>query len=186
MRPLEALFGPPGPLSRRRFLKSTVGGTVALAGAALLPTGCADYPRRPPEARALSHKEYEIVRKLTETLFPTGGTPPVGGLEIRVPLDLDGYLASLGEDMRNQIRLLLQLFEHAPLLYLGKLTRFTEMGPADRERYVADWEESMLYHRRLAMKALKGLLAMSYYEHPEVVAALGLEPVCTQDRAPLR
>jgi choline dehydrogenase-like flavoprotein len=84
------------------------------------------------------------------------------------------YLASAALDLAAdpeqvaQLRLVLRLIERPVVnLALGAgLTRFRDLSPADRERYLLSWSTSRFAQRRSAYQALRKLLSFLAYADP--------------------
>jgi hypothetical protein len=149
----------PSGLDRRGFLRTTAGGTAALALATLLPAGCAsDYPEAASiELQSLSPKEFAVVRAAAESILDG---VPVAAEE--VALRIDRELALVGEPIRGDFKTALTLLEHLTPLG-GKLRRFTALDPAARLGYLHGWRESRFVLRRAVFQAVKAFVFFFAY-----------------------
>lgn len=151
---------PPVPVvSRRGFLRGVTGGTAAIAVASVLPAGCAsDYGERDGEAlKSLTPKEYAVARAAAEALLVDVPVSPDA-----VARGIDAELAIVGEPVRTDMKTVLSLMEHAPLLsFRGR--RFSALPPDARRAVLNDWATSRLNLRRAAFQALKGFVIFYAY-----------------------
>jgi hypothetical protein len=152
---------PPGPstaggVTRRGFLRTAAGGTAAVAAASVLPAGCArDYPQAEAAGhalRVLTPKEYAVARAAAEAILD--GVPASPDV---VAAGIDAELAIAGEPMCGDMKTVLSLMEHGPLLSL-RPRRFTALSPAARRVVLEDWATSRFNLRRAAYQALRGFV----------------------------
>ena len=122
---------------RRRFLKLGLAGTVGFTalGTGLRFLGVFGYadklaPRDTPIA--LSTKEFAVVKALSEILLPASPGFP-SGEELGIPQRVDEEVWAAQPKLASDLKLGLQVLEHAPLLY-GHLGRFTALDPETRAR----------------------------------------------------
>jgi hypothetical protein len=138
------------------------------------------YPRPRTPHQILSRGEAAFLDAAAATFFPAGGAMALSGLEADLPARTDRYLTSLPERQRGLIRALLLLFEHATLVFpasgFGGFRRFSSLAPAERLEVLESWAGSRLYLRRTGFTALKAVLLMAYFGHPECLRQLGLSP----------
>ena len=146
----------PPTLDRRSFLRTTAGGTAAIAAASLLPTGCArDYPQAAQDGtrlQSLTDKEYAVVRAAAEAMLVGVPVAPK-----TIAQRVDAELAVAGDPMRSDMKTVLGLIEHLTPLG-GSLRRFTALTPERRLRYLRGWAQSRFALRRGAFQALKGFV----------------------------
>lgn len=174
----------PAGFSRRVLLRR--GGAVAVVGAAgvISTTTLLGQARRYPEARPacellyLSKREFAILAALADTVFPPGNPLGHTGTEARVPEYIDRMLAALEPEKAADLKKMLLLFEHGTLAFGLRFRRFSSLPAKARARYLHHWESSAIYTRRAAVTAIKTLLGMAYFAHPEVRASLGIHPLC--------
>lgn len=140
-------------VTRRSFLRGTAGGSAALAVAALVP-GCArDYPRASSAPlQALSPKEYAVARAAAEALLAGVPVEPDS-----IATAIDAELAVAGEPMRGDMKTVLTLMEHGPILSMRR-HRFSTLSPAARLAVLNDWATSRFNLRRAAYQALRGFI----------------------------
>ena len=153
----------PSSVSRRGFLRGAAGGTAVVAVASLLPHGCSpDYVERRPDGeplQTLTPKEYAVARAAAEALL------------VGVPVDpdavasgIDAELALVGEPVLTDMKTVLSLMEHGPLLSFRR-KRFSALSPEDRRKVLDDWATSRFNLRRAAFQALKGFVVFFAYIH---------------------
>ncbi|MEW6777493.1 MAG: GMC family oxidoreductase [Bdellovibrionota bacterium] len=161
-------------LSRRAFLRSTVGGGIALSAAAWLPSGCASYPQAPEGLKALSPKQAAVLGEIARTIIGRAeGLPdPVDSGTVE---RLDGLLSQLPGEIQTQFGLLLHFFEHAPPLFGHGFSRFTRMGEEDRGKYLFSWRDSSIRFRQMAFAALKMFVQLAYYAGEKTWDFLGYD-----------
>jgi hypothetical protein len=160
-------------MDRRSFLRTTAGGTAAIAAASLLPAGCArDYPHAESDSytlAALTPKEYAVMRATAEALLE--GVPVEPSL---VAQRVDRELAMVGEPVRTDMKTVLRIMQHATPLG-GHLRPFTALTPADRLRYLNGWARSRFDLRRAAFQALKGFTHFFAYIDDRTRGITGFE-----------
>ncbi len=166
-----------GPaLSRRRFLRRT------FAGAALLAVGGAVLPHLgayridaalAARLRVLSPKEAIVLSAIAARLLAPDAADAPTPAEVGVLLAVDNYLAELDPSLVSDLRALLHLVEHTPLVFAGRPGRFSRLSPAAQDAVLAGWEQSRLGLRRRGLVALRSLCALGYYGDPRTHALLG-------------
>jgi hypothetical protein len=148
-------------VSRRGFLRGVAGGTAAVAVASMLPAGCSPgYPERRPDGvglLALTPKEYAVARAAAEAMLV--GVPVSADA---VASGIDAELAVAGEPMLTDMKTVLSLMEHGPLLSFRR-KRFSALSPDDRRKVLDDWATSRFNLRRAAFQALKGFVVFYAY-----------------------
>lgn len=99
------------------------------------------------------------------------------GCEGRLVSEVELTLASFPPLLRQALAVTLVLFEWLAVLRPSSLgRRFSGLPRARQERYFAAWWHSPLLVVRQAIKAIKGLLGMAYYDLPAVKARLEYFP----------
>jgi hypothetical protein len=137
------------------------GGTAAVAVASLLPHGCApDYPERRSDGEGLltlTPKEYAVARAAAEALLVDVPVSPDA-----VATGIDAELALAGEPTLTDMKTVLSLMEHGPLLSFRR-KRFSALSADDRRKVLDDWARSRFNLRRAAFQALKGFVVFYAY-----------------------
>ena len=137
------------------------GGTAAVAVASLLPHGCApEYGEQRQDGaglRTLTPKEYAVARAAAEALLVDVPVSPDA-----VASGIDAELAVAGEPMLTDMKTVLSLMEHGPLLSFRR-KRFTQLSPEDRRCVLDDWATSRFNLRRAAFQALKSFVVFYGY-----------------------
>lgn len=115
------------------------------------------------------------LRTVAEAVFATrSGPPPAERLDWLV-LELEDFLARAGSQTRLTLRLaLFALSVLAPLMVL-RFTSLSRMPVTERARAIGRLEHSSLGSPVLAVKAL---LCVLYYEHPDAAAEIGFDGQC--------
>jgi hypothetical protein len=162
--------------SRRNLLTGILGATgfaaaLAAGGYAWLETG---YPEPGADGPVfLSAKEWSVLRALIEVLLPGDETFPPG-LELGVHRRIDMEAWAAGADVRAELRALLQILEHSPLL-LGRPTRFSGLVPQLRATLLDDIIDRGPDMTVSAVLILKRLVHFIAYANPEVWLFIGYE-----------
>ena len=140
----------------------------------------AGYPVPPPGLAVLQRGEAAFIQAAAEVLFPDGASLPIVGADAQLPLYVDRHLSALPAAQRLQIRALLFLFEHLPLVWParepGGHDRFSSLSVTSRlgvlER-VADHGDARV---RLLYTALRAIVSLGYLGHPANLCELSLAP----------
>ena len=154
-------------------------GMVGYGGASLVGhAGRYPEPEAACELLYLERREYAIVAALALALFPPGNPLGIDGLQARVPEYIDRMLAAMEPDKAGDLEAMFLLFEHGTLAFGLRVRRFTELPVRAREKYLRRWERARVYSRRMLVAALKSMVGMGYFAHPDVQQALGMERTC--------
>lgn len=119
-----------------------------------------------------------IAEVLTDQLIPAGGKIPLAPADTDCYAFLARYLRDQAPGTRMALKLLYVAFDLAPFLFIGRFSRFVNLGPEARELYIADWASSRIYYRRMTLVLLKTLSGMGYYNDPKVLEAIGYNLAC--------
>ena len=124
-----------------------------------------------------SARSLKIARSIAETLFDpgTGTRIPSARLDWMAS-ELADYTRLAGARTSNGLGLIMLGLQLLPLLVLGKPSRFTSLGFDDRHRFLVKVEKSRLLAPLLS--ALKIILSLVYFEHPDVLREAGVNPGC--------
>lgn len=160
-------------LSRRSFLGLGLGGAavLAVAGLGLLPTTMR-APATP--LRVLSPRAFSVLAAVADRICPGGGAfPPASALQVAEKID--ALLAISDPSMGAELGQGLLLLDNAlaGLLLDGRPTTFSGASAEAQDATLAAWATSSLALRRKVYKALRGLVAGTYYSDPRVYAAVG-------------
>ncbi|GEM_PF-1125345 len=175
---------PPGSRSTRRTFLRRGAAAVAVSGAVYGGVslyghaGLYPEPEAACELKYLERREYAIVAALALALFPPGNSLGIDGLQARVPEYIDRLLTGMEPEKAADLKSMFLLFEHGTLAFGLRVRRFTELPPRARERYLRRWERARVYSRRMLAAALKSMLGMGYFAHPDVQEALGMKRMC--------
>jgi hypothetical protein len=161
--------------SRRNLL------TGGLAAAALLAAGGVGLalrpgapPPQPAILLALTPQQYGILVAVAARICPGGdGTPTA--TEIGVAGKVDALLSTMHPADAAELGQGLLLIENAlvGLLLDGRVTPFTLLGPAEQDEVLDTFRTSRIPIRRSVFKALRGLIAASYWGDPRMYATAG-------------
>jgi hypothetical protein len=129
-------------------------------------------PNRP--LRSLSEREFAILGALAARICPGAAPFPdpaaVGGVE-----HVDELLANAHPGLAGDIKKLAELFENAlaNFVFDARARPFTQLSPAEQDRAIAEWQGSSLTLRRMAYKALRGLVVAAYFASPDLDFSVG-------------
>jgi hypothetical protein len=123
----------------------------------------------PPELNIFSVDEYSVLCAVADTLHPGSDGLPTGTMA-GVPLALDHIVGTMNPADRDEFLQALGLIENALVgaLLDQRTTTFTGSSPEVRAETLRAWQNSRVYIRRQAFKALKGLCAGVYWSQPEM------------------
>ncbi len=167
-------------VSRRRFLKQTTFGFLALSSAGFIPEPEPISPL-PPEIegqlRYFSPKEYQIMKSVSDRMVGPSDNSAASTDQINAALRADVFLATADPEIQEQFHQLLTVF-NAPIftfLFDFRLSSFINMKPSDQDSYIEDWMTSPLGFRRTAFQALKRTCLSMYYTDQRSWKEIGFE-----------
>ncbi len=155
-------------VSRRRFLKQTAFGAVALAFSNFLPDTDSVLPFSPDVERQLSFfspKEFLIMDAVSARIVGNFHDSAPSAEQVGVALRADKFLAGADPEIQEQFHQLLTVF-NAPLftfLFDFRFSSFLDMKPEDQDTYLEDWMSSALGFRRTGFQALKRTCLSMFY-----------------------
>ena len=156
-----------------------LGGMVALLAVRVF----AGYERA-GRFRHLGRRDAAVIDAVGEAMFPGGGPLPFSSRDIGLRAYLDDYFGWHPARMRTLMKLLLFLFEHATLVCVPSWRRLSQLDPPARERYLAGWDASRFYLRRIAFQSLRALVVMGYLGSSRVELGLGISrPAACREKA---
>lgn len=163
--------------SRRRFLKRTTLGLVALGFSRYVLAGSgpnSSLASTSSLVHFLTPKQLRILESICDRLLPKGEGMP-GAQELKVATFIDAYLKSIDSPVAEQIAGLIDLFEISPWLFDFKWVRFTSLSPAEQDQVLISWSTSRFDFRRTGFQALKRLSMAAYYGQEATWKGIGYE-----------
>ena len=126
-----------------------------------------------PPVRSLSARRRRILRAVIAAVRPRGHgfDQP---LDDYVLGEIERFLPFLPVTLRLGLPLGLELIEVGPPLFARRLTRFSRMPADEGERYLAHWQEAGGLRGALLL-GLRTLVFLAFYQHPDVLAAMGVD-----------
>lgn len=85
---------------------------------------------------------------------------------------IDRYLSGLEVGLRADVRALLELLEHYPLL-TGRFARFSRLRADEQDALLRSWEASRFALLRQGLQALKSMVFLAHYQDPGSFRAIG-------------
>lgn len=160
-------------LSRRAFLKRSLGATAGLLAGSLPLAGCAApaYDHAPADLKLFTKKEWTVLDAAMRRLAPGAPNRPGAG-ELGTATFADQLFAGANPRLKADLSRLLGAWEDYTFL-AGRFGPFTAMAPAEQDAYFANWLESGLGMKRQAAVGLNRLAAMLYYMDPRAWPAIG-------------
>ena len=161
--------------SRRTLLTAGLGGAVLLglggAGLALRPGAEVDVT---PDLRVLTPRQYGILVAVADRICAGGDGRPAASA-VGVAEKVDHQLSTMHPADAVELGQGLLLIENAlvGLLLDGRTMPFTLLGPDAQDAVLEDFRTSRIAIRRSVYKALRGLVAASYWGDPRLYAAVG-------------
>ncbi|QED27936.1 hypothetical protein FRD01_11950 [Microvenator marinus] len=168
-------------MKRRTFLRWGIAcGAIALGGLALSWPIIGDFPRMWDEApgagfKVLTDEEALITRALAGGIFPGDQTMP-SGENLGLDHFFDEYLAVIPRQTATLLRILIRSIDRMAMYDFGG--RLHTRNILERVEVVEAWDQSSSGIRRTIFQSIKVLLAMGYFEHPDVLRAAGIEYEC--------
>jgi len=161
------------------FSAATVG-VLAAAYAGLRQVGT--YPDVEPtldlDLQVFGPKEVAIFQRLGDLLLPPGGPMPGSGGDDESIRRMDAFYASMPEHKRRLSLGLPLAFEHGTGLDRFGARCFTRLPEDKCEGYIDGWADSKLIVKAQLFTALKTFYGMTYFERPDVLAAMGFAIPC--------
>ncbi len=152
--------------SRRGFLKGTLAGSAFLAGASLLPSGCTKYEKPETALHVLDAKEFSTLQAVVDRIIGEAAPGEITATDAKVAEQFDAMLVKMPKTLSDQVKQMLQIFEHGPQIFFFSFKRFTELSPEDQDLHITSWMESSLAFRKTVFWALKKIAMSIYYATP--------------------
>lgn len=157
-----------GYSSRRKFLKETLFGAIALAAAKFIPLESVHAEiasEIQQQLKFFSPLEFLIIKKVAGRIAGASSDGNAGTDEVNVALRADAFLAGAEPEIQEQFHQLLTVFNGALFAFLFdfRFTSFVDMSPAEQDSYLQGWMTSGLAFRRTAFQALKRISLSMFY-----------------------
>jgi hypothetical protein len=163
-------------LSRRRWLKWSLGAAGALVGGA--GGGVAVLRGSAPAVaglKVLSAHQYRTMAALASALLPRGGPFPQGAEDFDLARAFDGYLADEPPWAQRESTAALLLLELGPVLFARRLATFSNLSAEERLAHFESWAASESALRREVALGLRRFLSVLFYDSPAVWPALSYD-----------
>lgn len=166
-------------LSRRKFLKQTAFGSLALFSSRFIPAlGGRQIPAEiQGQLQYFSPHEYLVFEAIGERMIGKPGPSPPSATDLDVALRADKFLATADPEAQEQFHQLLTVF-NAPFftfLFDLRFSSFLHMTPEDQDSYIEDWMTSVLAFRRTGFQALKRVSLSMFYTEPRSWNEIGYD-----------
>jgi hypothetical protein len=147
---------------------------LALGGVGLALRPGADIALPGMVLQVLTPRQYIILAAVADRLCPGGPGRPSAS-DVGVASKVDALMALLHEGDAAELCQGLMLIENAlvGLLLDGRPTPFTLLGPTEQDAVLHTFRTSRIPIRRTIYKALRGLVAASYWGDPLLYASSG-------------
>ena len=129
--------------------------------------------RAAPTSRRLSARKRRILAAVVAAIRPRGHgfDQPIDDHVLR---EIEEFLPYLPPTLRRGLPLGLELVEFGPPLYARRWERFSTMAPEEGARYLGAWETAG-GPRAALLLGLRTLVFLAFYQHPDVLAAFGID-----------
>jgi hypothetical protein len=159
--------------TRRQVL--TVG---ALSAAGFSVGGFLWLPKPAENQNVFSAGELSIVSALGEVLFPEGNALGISWRDVNLASEVDILLGEyLDPKVVAPFRYLLRFVQYGTVAQAGKT--FTACSPETRANLLESWGKPGSKYRNAGITSLKSVLGMAYFNHPEVLKAVGWRALCS-------
>ena len=133
--------------------------------------------------QALNNRDEKVLRALAQTLLTRSGRVSQDAVDAGVVRRIDRWFGTLNAIEKTKIRALFHMFDlwyavHA----FNPLARFTSATREARTTYLATWEHSDTYARRLAFQGLRQIVSIAYMEHTGVRRDMGIDEGLTPEQ----
>lgn len=126
--------------------------------------------------QALTKRDEKVIRALSQTLLTRGGGVPQDAVDAGVVERIDTWMATLNRVETLKIRGLFHMFNLWYAVHAFSPTaRFVRAPREQRAAYLATWEHSDMYARRLAFQGIRQIISIAYMEHTGVRRDMGID-----------
>jgi len=127
--------------------------------------------------QVLSSGELSVVGALGEVFFPTGNAIGLSWSDIGLEEEVDRLLGeTLDPKLVPPFRYLLRFMQYGTVAETGK--RFTACSVERRAALLENWGRPGSKIRGGGIASLKSVLGMAYFNHPDVLNAIGWRSYC--------
>ena len=125
---------------------------------------------------ALTPRDEKVIRTLAQAFLTRGGRVAADHVDARVVERIDAWMAQLTPVELVKVRALFHMFDFYYAVHaLNPLARMVKASPDQVSAYLATWEQSDMYARRLAFQGVRQIISLAYMEDPSVRQALGID-----------
>jgi hypothetical protein len=165
-------------LTRRRFLVlgAAATGVLAAAYATLRQVG-GDYPVSDLGLNLLGDKEVHVLRIVGDWAIPPGGPFPASGGDDQAIRGVERFIEVLPEPKRSLAAALPLVFEHGTALDRFGARRLSRLPKDRQDEWLREFAEGDAVRAQLFM-AYKSMLALPFFDRPEVITGMGFHIGC--------
>ena len=163
--------------SRRRFLKKTATGFVALSLARVAFSNPYTDARDPAHQGAfhfLSSRQFRVLETICDRIIPASADMP-GAADLKVPALVDRFLSTVDKPVADQIAELLDVFEISPIIFDFRPSCFTSLNSSQQDEVLRSWANSRFEFRRTGFQAVKRLSMAAYYGQEAAWKTIGYD-----------
>ncbi|MCB9508426.1 MAG: hypothetical protein H6697_12285 [Myxococcales bacterium] len=124
---------------------------------------------------SLTTRDEKVIRTLAVALLSRGGAISADAIDARVVPRVDTWMGRLNRIELTKVRALFHMFDlYYAVHALNPFARMTSATPDQVSTYLATWEQSDMYARRLAFQGVRQILSIAYMEDRGVRAEMGM------------
>ncbi|RLT97993.1 hypothetical protein [Ketobacter sp.] len=162
------------PINRRRFMSLGAHSALVL-GLGTLVSACSRHPAGElPAGDVLTASQVAFFTHFSRILLPTDGTSMTPLEQVPVVANLDHLFAMMDEKVRSDLGMVIDVFEHAPLVTGWHFSRFSRLSPTDAVAYIDAWQSGHPMQQGI-VTILKKLVYASYWREESTWAPLGFD-----------
>ena len=164
-------------ITRRRFILGTAATALLTTAYATLRQVGGDYPRSELGLKLLGDKEVHVLRIVGDWAIPPGGPFEAHGGDDESIRGIERFIDVLPEPKRSLAVALPLVFEHGTALDRYGARRLSRLPPEKQDAYLRRFAEGGGARGQLYM-AYKSMLAMPFFDRPEVIRGMGYRIGC--------